>query len=344
MTLTIKVQLHHVDPSQIDCNTSKTKIELSTRGRRKYRLSRPYPNGIECDDESTQATLKGNTLILELPITKLGRIPSLHASLPDSALEVAGAASSSTAAAAASRKRNEIEATAGKGKGTGLDARKKAKAGDKTTKEAASAVERQSRGSEVIAEGSQGKKRIKEKSAVLEAASPKTKPKTAKSAVQDEPQLPSKANRKSATDNPPVEASARPKSPTTKEKPSKSSSKAKDKGSDETKGAKNGSSAVDTSLMAALEHATAAEDARRAKSIDKMRGFEAAEQERERRKREKELAKAKAKQTLLGVVKEQKRAAKSAKTKAKAVAKQPATPSASSKPRKRVTFSPQLDS
>ena len=32
------------------CNTSKTRIELTTTGRRRFALSRRYPNGTECDD------------------------------------------------------------------------------------------------------------------------------------------------------------------------------------------------------------------------------------------------------------------------------------------------------
>ncbi|EOD20957.1 hypothetical protein EMIHUDRAFT_208009 [Emiliania huxleyi CCMP1516] len=72
MLLTIKVALHHVSPSQIECNTSKTRIELTTTGRRRFALSRRYPNGTECDDAQTSASMQGHVLVVEMPITKLG--------------------------------------------------------------------------------------------------------------------------------------------------------------------------------------------------------------------------------------------------------------------------------
>lgn len=103
------------------------------------------------------------------------------------------------------------------------------------------------------------------------------------------------------------------------------------------------------SVLALLEQAVTAEEARRAKSLDKMRGFEAAEEERRQKKLAKERVKAEEREMLLNTVREQKRAAKAEKAKAKAKttgkARAPATPAAAAgKPRKRVTFSPQLES
>jgi hypothetical protein len=97
-------------------------------------------------------------------------------------------------------------------------------------------------------------------------------------------------------------------------------------------------------MLAVLEQAVAAEEARRAKSLDKMRGFEAAEEARREKKATKERAKAEEREALLRTVREQKRAAKAAKAKAKtkAAARAPATPAAG-QPRKRVTFSPQIE-
>eukprot|EP00965_Chrysotila_dentata_P253907 6211501-Pleurochrysis_carterae.AAC.3 len=60
--------------AQVSLNTTKTRIELRTSGRRVYRLARDYPNGIECDDEQTVAKMNGNVLEIQLPITKLPHI------------------------------------------------------------------------------------------------------------------------------------------------------------------------------------------------------------------------------------------------------------------------------
>lgn len=108
------------------------------------------------------------------------------------------------------------------------------------------------------------------------------------------------------------------------------------------KGGAGASASESASMLAVLEQAVAAEEARRAKSLDKMRGFEAAEEARRQKKLTKERVKAVERQALLSTVREQKRAAKAAKAKAKAKARVPATPAAG-KPRKRVTFSPQLE-
>ena len=49
MTLTISIALHHVGPEQINLRTSKTGIELDTlKARRKFKMNRVYPRGIEC--------------------------------------------------------------------------------------------------------------------------------------------------------------------------------------------------------------------------------------------------------------------------------------------------------
>ena len=72
MTLTIRITLHHIGASQINLRTSKKKIELDTlAARRKFKMSRVYPRGIECDDSATTATMEHNALVVEMPITKL---------------------------------------------------------------------------------------------------------------------------------------------------------------------------------------------------------------------------------------------------------------------------------
>ena len=51
MVLTIRVTLHHVGPSHINLHTHKNRIDLDTlKSRRKFKLSRGYPRGMECDD------------------------------------------------------------------------------------------------------------------------------------------------------------------------------------------------------------------------------------------------------------------------------------------------------
>ena len=72
MTLTIRVQLHHIAPAQINLRTTPTAIELDTlKARRKFKLNRVYPRGIECEDASTTAKMEKNALVVEMPITKL---------------------------------------------------------------------------------------------------------------------------------------------------------------------------------------------------------------------------------------------------------------------------------
>ena len=49
MTLVIRVTLHHIGSSQINLRTTPTAIELDTlKARRKFKLNRSYPRGIEC--------------------------------------------------------------------------------------------------------------------------------------------------------------------------------------------------------------------------------------------------------------------------------------------------------
>lgn len=71
MVMIVRVTLHHVSPAQIKLETTPTAINLSTSGRRRYRLSREYPRGILCDDAQTTANMEGNVLVIEMPITKL---------------------------------------------------------------------------------------------------------------------------------------------------------------------------------------------------------------------------------------------------------------------------------
>jgi len=50
----------------------KNAIELDTlRARRKFKLHRVYPRGVECDDTRTTVKLEGGTLVVDMPITKL---------------------------------------------------------------------------------------------------------------------------------------------------------------------------------------------------------------------------------------------------------------------------------
>jgi ribosomal protein L12E/L44/L45/RPP1/RPP2 len=101
MILTIQVQLPHVGPNQISLCTSKKKIELDTlQSRRKFKMSREYPRGIECEDAKTTARMEGGTLIIEMPITKL---PAPGAA----AAAAAAAASSSQQSGAASKKKKK---------------------------------------------------------------------------------------------------------------------------------------------------------------------------------------------------------------------------------------------
>ena len=49
MILSIRIALHHIGPPQINLRTSVNKIELDTlKARRKFKLCRTYPRGIEC--------------------------------------------------------------------------------------------------------------------------------------------------------------------------------------------------------------------------------------------------------------------------------------------------------
>ena len=75
MMLTIRVTLHHVGADHINLKTSRKKIVLDTlKSRRKFKLSRAYPRGIECDDSQTSAKLERGALVVEMPITKLPSI------------------------------------------------------------------------------------------------------------------------------------------------------------------------------------------------------------------------------------------------------------------------------
>ena len=77
MIMTVSVALHHVGAAHVNLRTSKDKIELDTlQSRRKYKLSRAYPRGILCDDKKTTARMDGNSLIVEMPITKLPEVSS----------------------------------------------------------------------------------------------------------------------------------------------------------------------------------------------------------------------------------------------------------------------------
>jgi hypothetical protein len=72
MVLTIQITLHHVGADHINLETSKNTIKLDTlKSRRKFKMCRAYPRGIECDDSKTTAKLEGGLLNVEMPITKL---------------------------------------------------------------------------------------------------------------------------------------------------------------------------------------------------------------------------------------------------------------------------------
>ena len=260
MVLTIKVHLHHVAPSQIECSTSKTRIDLTTSCRRKFRLSRPYPNGMECDDDASVAKLEGHTLILELPITKLGRVPGLHASLPDSALEVGGSASRNRAGKPKAGKRSKsgaVEATAavGSGKADGGKPAKKAKTAD-----AAAVGAEALKGSAPAAEA---------KGAQAEAAGKPLKLKRVRAAPVVETEVeappPKKGKKGPAMAESAAMTSVAPAKPVVKEGKASSKGKASAKNAAQAPAAKpktaTAGSSVDASLLAALENATATEEA-----------------------------------------------------------------------------------
>ena len=71
MLMSIRVTLHHVPPAHVDLTTTKTHISVDTsRSRRKFKVSRPYPRGIECDDAQTTARMETNgMLVVEMPIS-----------------------------------------------------------------------------------------------------------------------------------------------------------------------------------------------------------------------------------------------------------------------------------
>ena len=72
MVLTIQITLHHAGADHINLETSKNAIKLDTlKSRRKFKMNRAYPRGIECDDSKTTAKLEGGSLLVEMPITKL---------------------------------------------------------------------------------------------------------------------------------------------------------------------------------------------------------------------------------------------------------------------------------
>ena len=72
MVLSIRVTLHHIAAAQINLATTPTTIKLDTlKARRKFKLHRVYPRGMECDDTQTTAKMEGDCLVVEMPITKL---------------------------------------------------------------------------------------------------------------------------------------------------------------------------------------------------------------------------------------------------------------------------------
>ena len=84
MLMSIRVTLHHVPPAHVDLTTTKTHISVDTsRSRRKFKVSRPYPRGIECDDAQTTARMETNgMLVVEMPILSLPTIEPHQAERP----------------------------------------------------------------------------------------------------------------------------------------------------------------------------------------------------------------------------------------------------------------------
>lgn len=89
MILVVRIALHHVNPKQINLNTRKDHLELTTSGRRKYHLNKKYPREIEVDDSRTVARMEGNTLHIEMPVrsppqrTREPPLPSTRLKEPD---------------------------------------------------------------------------------------------------------------------------------------------------------------------------------------------------------------------------------------------------------------------
>lgn len=146
MMLTIRVTLHHVGAAQINLKTSRKKIELDTlRARRKFKLARMYPRGIECDDTQTSARLDGGALVVEMPITKLPAIGgdgSVAAASPPLVVAPEGGKK---------RKRALTEATSGavkkmaqgeEGAKTGSSTKVRSKAGVNDSEDVAEATDR----------------------------------------------------------------------------------------------------------------------------------------------------------------------------------------------------------
>jgi len=79
MMLSIRVTLHHIAAAQINLTTTPTTIKLDTlKARRKFKLHRVYPRGVECDDTQTTAKMEGEMLVVEMPITKLPPIGEIE--------------------------------------------------------------------------------------------------------------------------------------------------------------------------------------------------------------------------------------------------------------------------
>ena len=129
MTLTVRITLHHVGAAHINLKTSRTRIQLDTlASRRKFKLDKPYPRGIECDDKQSTAKLEGSTLVVEMPITKL---PDVDLTPVPTRAEKAAAAA---AAAAKPKKKRPAEGEAGSSAAGGK--RKKSKSAEAEAAEA----------------------------------------------------------------------------------------------------------------------------------------------------------------------------------------------------------------
>jgi len=111
MMLSIRVTLHHIAAAQINLTTTPTTIKLDTlKARRKFKLHRVYPRGVECDDTQTTAKMEGEMLVVEMPITKLPPIGEIE---PAPAIPVQPAAKGARDAEQPAKKRKRsIDAAA----------------------------------------------------------------------------------------------------------------------------------------------------------------------------------------------------------------------------------------
>uniref|UniRef100_A0A7S0QB65 SHSP domain-containing protein n=1 Tax=Coccolithus braarudii TaxID=221442 RepID=A0A7S0QB65_9EUKA len=341
MILMIRVALHHVHPNQIQLKTTRTAIDLQTSGRRRYRLCREYPRGIECDDSRTTAEMDGHTLVIEMPILKLTPIGGASTPEPEPAAP-------EVASPAVGTKRKAPAGDAEVAKGKKISKKGMAEASGPAPAPVAAA------GSEQLAR-SATKRSAKKARAVSTAASDAPTPAAlsdgvSASNVDEQPSDGSQSTTAAAAAGATALGSGlsgkkRAASDKLSSDPAARASK-KARVRDAVAAAGSGAMAGPSgeqqqTLFSMIDEAAQHEDGRREKSLDKMRKFEREEATRKAKAKAKEQKKEEQKKQLLNTAKEMKKAAKAVKSSAVSPAVVMKTPTSKTS-KKRVSFSAQL--